>query len=412
VVFDIALTFTGVGNLAKLRHLRHINRLGRVALGIEATVPGQTLIAYELAQGVAGTIEIGGSVASMWINHVTNYQATYCDTQSSQYNQAECDWYTSFDNWMLFLQLKSAAVDFASSVAIRNGARKLLTNPPSSFEPEALDIVAKFANQNFTDLKNIFQLKLTGELGTNASNVLSKLNDLPLSPINRQEEFIKDFQAASKQTLQKLDANSGELVDYWNEIHFLNTARKSPDFLTSYKQIKNDQKLLNHVHKGDISIEIVGVNTKLTLTGLHNLAELIIPPPYVAGKYNFKDLSKVKTNVRGYKKGKIERHMGGTTDPTTNSDWINPFEPTIDRKHLKVKHDESVFWPEFDPDIIKNTQRINEEMAYAFTNKISIPSKQANTLRYYGKASDGQKIIISKDKFGKWSIYPDEFDGF
>lgn len=128
-------------------------------------------------------------------------------------------------------------------------------------------------------------------------------------------------------------------------------------------------------------------------------------------KFNFKNLSEVKTNIRGYKKGKIERNMEGTIDPVTNDDWVNPFE-SAGREHMKVKKDESVFWPEFDPDPIKNTQRINEEMAYAFSNKIFVPSSQPNTLKYYGKATDGQKIIIYKDKYGKWSIYPDETDGF
>jgi len=51
-------------------------------------------------------------------------------------------------------------------------------------------------------------------------------------------------------------------------------------------------------------------------------------------------------------------------------------------------------------------------MALVFTNKINKGSKQANTLNFEGLASEGQKIIINKDKFWKWSIYPDELYGF
>ena len=288
VTFDVALTFTGIGNISKLKHLRHINKLGRVALGLEASVPGQTLIWYELAQGGAGLIEISSSVASLWINHVNNYQNTFCNIDSPDYNQETCDWYRKFDNWMLFLQLKSGALDLAFSKAVKNGARDLLTSPPSNFEPEALAIVARFADQNFTDLKNLFQLKLTSIIGEN-SNIWNKLNDLPLNPVNKQEEFILDFQGAKKADLEKLNHNEAELFDYWTEIEHLHGMKRNILFLENYRSIKNLPELIEHAIRGSINrskrfvgghkaIEVDGINLRLD-ANTASLTDLTNPLP-------------------------------------------------------------------------------------------------------------------------------------
>jgi hypothetical protein len=88
-------------------------------------------------------------------------------------------------------------------------------------------------------------------------------------------------------------------------------------------------------------------------------------------------------------------------DPQTNTRWENPFEPP-NRKYIKVKKDKTGIWPSnYTP------QKIREEMTKAFTNKVADISKQANTLKFTGVTSDGMPISILKDKFGKWSIYPD-----
>lgn len=373
VTFDVALTITGVGNLAKLRHLKHINKLGRVALGLEVAVPGQTLITYELAQGTAGLIEVSSSVASLWINHVNDYQNTSCNPVSPQYNEADCEWYKSFENWMLFLQIKSGVLDAVSSLAVKRGARALLTNPPSNFEPEALQILGRFADNNFTDLKNLFQLKLTDQTGILFQNVWDKLNDLPLSPINRQEEFILDFQGARKADLQILNENGGELVDYWNQIEHLRDSRRNVRFLEAYKYV-------NHPSVKRKLIEITEVNGKRV--GGHVGSALFDDSKdlYAILDAEAIVIQKIKGNriYKQVRKTSLTMKKSGSSD-VRKKGWHTWIENITE-------------------------QEFTEDIAYAFENKIKIKEELSNDgarrVSYKSRFKDGTKLtLITEDPY-------------
>ncbi|WP_316768699.1 hypothetical protein [Pedobacter frigiditerrae] len=123
----------------------------------------------------------------------------------------------------------------------------------------------------------------------------------------------------------------------------------------------------------------------------------------------------------GYQQGKIERNMYDKIDDITNKPWSKsaatpPNEP-LHPDHLKVKTtvSKNVFWP-------KNysTKRINEEMAYAYSN-LNIKGGTFTTNKqgvvsylYKGKATDGHTICFRYNngdiKTGVLkSIFPENF---
>lgn len=235
LTFDLALTATGIGNLAKLRHLKHLTSLGRVALGLEAAIPGQTLITYELAQGVAGLIEVSSSIASILLSYGNTYRDTYCNPESQSYDPEKCTFYTRLDVIVNIMQIFSGALDYATSRQLKNASRKILDGPiPDGFNPDALIILRKFAG-DIDEIKEVFRARLFEIYGNNNSTIWQKLNNLPTSPINRQELFILDFEKATQNTLLSLNTNGGLLIDRWSELASRDIVfeRKSLDFLNN-----------------------------------------------------------------------------------------------------------------------------------------------------------------------------------
>ncbi|WP_406845528.1 hypothetical protein [Flavobacterium soyae] len=254
LTFDLALTATGIGNLAKLRHLKHLTSLGRVALGLEAAVPGQALITYELAQGVAGLIEVSSSVASILLSYGNTYRDTYCNQESQSYDPEKCKFYTRLDVIVNVMQIFSGVLDYATSRQLKNASRKILDGPiPDGFDPDALIILRKFAG-DIDEIKEVFRAKLFEIYGNNNSNIWQKLNSLPTSPINKQELFILDFEKATQNTLLSLNTNGGLLIDRWSELASRDIIfeRKSLDFLNNTDLIGSiiryyDQPILKNI---------------------------------------------------------------------------------------------------------------------------------------------------------------------
>ncbi|CAC9975538.1 EndoU domain-containing protein [Flavobacterium panici] len=404
---EIALNLTGVGELSSLKYLNYLSKTRAVWTG--AATASETVLFWEAVSGVNGLIQFTAGNALAISSYIGN---TNPDPDIQKFTQ-------KLNTFLGILTISSLVSNpfikkrlYGAAADVLTQERKLITLG----KPHGLDIDTMNAIRGIYDIDSLIDL------------MHLKLNNLPSyareTIITKFNSFSKDEQFAFfnyfynvqeegkwiKMDFKHSRIVNGEIqqytwVDIWqNEIQFLKFYRDY-DFLDAYHNITNNRNLIKHVHKGDVSVTpIPGSSTSTEITGLHNQLEIINAPPYIEGKWNFKDPLNVKENSRGYVKAKIERHMGDIIDPATNKKWENPFEPPS-RKYMKAKKNESVFWPSS-----YSTQRINEEMAYAFSKKISRPSKQINTLRFESKATDGQKIIITKDKYGKWSIFPDQFD--
>jgi hypothetical protein len=182
-------------------------------------------------------------------------------------------------------------------------------------------------------------------------------------------------------------------VDVWqNEIQFLKNYRNY-EFLEGFHIIRNNSKLLEHIHLGNGGLSV----SRPWATGAHNI-------DLIDGiKWRWANEASVLTDAKGYKHGKIQRNMSdmGWTGGRPPSPW-------------KVKDNASTFWRKFSNNPSENIQRINEEMALAFSNKkftrfqyerdgINIKSDL-----YHGYASDGKEIeIVLKHGTNEIiSIYP------
>jgi hypothetical protein len=95
IFVDVVLTFSGVGNLAKLRYLRYASGLERFAI-------------------IVGAIEITASVATIMINIATNN----CNNQTS-------DFCKRFQTYLFWIQLAAGGADLVSNAMLKRSAKRL-----------------------------------------------------------------------------------------------------------------------------------------------------------------------------------------------------------------------------------------------------------------------------------------------
>ncbi|QYS89610.1 hypothetical protein [Flavobacterium davisii] len=124
----------------------------------------------------------------------------------------------------------------------------------------------KILNSNLT---NTFIAKITPY-----SKVLSKYNAFNLTT---KTKFESDFGNAPATTLEKLNANNGELVDVWNSVKYRLESRKDIKFLESL--IPSRYVTMKHV-PGELSIENKTYGYKILVKGYHKeIDEVILNPP-------------------------------------------------------------------------------------------------------------------------------------
>lgn len=392
VTFDLATSFLGISNV---RHLRHINKLGRIALRLETAAPGTILLTIEFGQGVGGLIEISASLGDIFLNYYENYDGTYCNVNSSSYSAVKCDFYTDLSRIFLALQLLTGtgAVDYVAKRQLRTASRKILSKPiPDDLNAEALTLLRKLAG----DIDQIlldFRDMLFDRYQTYNTPIWTRINNAT-SPggmgIAKRNEFLEDFADAPVEVLDDLNADNGDLIDYWRRAVDLKDDRTKIIFLRSYKQLMVHPRLTTHVHVGHSGINGTG---GAWVTGGHN-KQLFLPDQNGVVRWRWVNINDVKTNTKGYSYGLVERNM-------SDKSWTGGNPPTP----WKKKNDETGFWP-------YDTERINQEMALALSNKKFVrfesrPKRDVNI--YRGMASDGQDVEIVIDANNPQdiiSIYP------
>jgi len=98
--------------------------------------------------------------------------------------------------------------------------------------------------------------------------IWKRINEAELSGgmgLTKRNEFLLDFERATDAELDALNANNGELIDYWDSIKFFNNERKKIIFLETFRFIKSDQHLLDHIIKGHVYAngKAYGVHSKI-----------------------------------------------------------------------------------------------------------------------------------------------------
>jgi hypothetical protein len=74
-----------------------------------------------------------------------------------------------------------------------------------------------------------------------SSAIWQKVNDipggLPPLPIDKRADFIYDYSRADDQTLDLLNENDGEMVDFWNQVEYLTVSKSNVKFLLNLKYV-------------------------------------------------------------------------------------------------------------------------------------------------------------------------------
>ncbi|MDN3606406.1 hypothetical protein [Kaistella yonginensis] len=124
VFLDVALTFSGIGNLAKLRHLRNMTRLAQVATFLAAA-------------------NVSLDVVSLMFKFATDN----CDNQQNEFCK-------KYQKYLFCLQMITGATDFFASYALRKSAKELVDSNiyPANFSNNYKLIIAKHAENAVEDL--------------------------------------------------------------------------------------------------------------------------------------------------------------------------------------------------------------------------------------------------------------------
>lgn len=380
---DLVLTFSAVGNLTKLRHLKSLGKLGRVALGLETGESGLILIRYELAQGVMSAIEISSGVASILMNYSTNYRQTYCSLDSPQYDRDKCEFYARLDNIFLVLQLAGSVVDYVFSRKIRSAAREMLKGPiPDELHPDALMILRKFAD-SIDEIKEILRIKLHQLIGHNSA-IWRRIDNAGLPgelTLLKRDEFLTEFAGANDDILRQLDADDGDLINYWVKVEApeLIVFRKHPKYLQTLKMIEGSSELMEEIYRGRVKTR-----------------------PYIKqnGNPGIQYLAKGIHHLDGFDpaKGGVGRLVIGS-ERSVGDPKLGYYEALVEMYNIEYPHNEhwklkdsnkgwtTFFKKEWD------VNRLNQELALSFMRKEYLFTNN-NVMKYKGMMSDGVFCII------------------
>ena len=231
VVVDVALTFTGVGNLAKLRHLRHVAKL-------KWGLPEFKII--------IGALEFTSGVASLTQSFLTNDCQIHSNpdgsppTDPSDPNFHNYQFCKELSQFLFWLEMATISVDVITELAVKRAAKRLKNTGaaasfpndyPSNFPVEASQEIDKLV-ANYDQLLPGFLTRLRStEL--NMSNLADKLEALPL---DKQREFLDDMALANPDTLRKFNEDQ-DLLGLWDEIEHLKDVRRNVEFLKAYQYL-------------------------------------------------------------------------------------------------------------------------------------------------------------------------------
>ncbi|HAS39355.1 MAG TPA: hypothetical protein DCS93_02705 [Microscillaceae bacterium] len=237
LAFDIALTFTGIGNLAKLRHLRHLSKLRKLSvLGGSGLSAGERILVLEAVTGLAGVAELTASIADIILKYYTDGCKKYQDAvkqvikdgneQGKIPDNSEYEFCKKLDSFLFWVQIASAGTDLISSLMVRKAARKIIDEGvPNDFlilkndqDIRAYDVVLKFA-VDLSQAKPIFKAKIKDSLGgVENSKLWQDFNNLSEAD---QVDFLVVYGKTSGSNIKRMYKGEEELsaIGRWDEIN-------------------------------------------------------------------------------------------------------------------------------------------------------------------------------------------------
>jgi hypothetical protein len=257
LAFDIALTFTGIGNLTKLRHLRHITKLGRLAIGKTITT-SERVLALELASGLAGLVELTTATASLILTYYTNGCSVYINGVNQTIDDNNSDgknppipappsgkeWCETLDKWLFFAELAAGGADAMASLMLRKTSKKLIDDGvPIDFPMNAATIISEFAGDSASFLSQ-FRLarrnKLKQRLLESYLNTNKWKNGVQVEP----RKFIAEYNDIELDELIDLGTNNGFSFNVIQDFIFIGGRQAKP---ISFVQLKGEMNYFKNV---------------------------------------------------------------------------------------------------------------------------------------------------------------------
>lgn len=375
---DIALTFTGIGNLSKLRHLRHLSLLGRIAMGGAITGTERILFMRALS-GAASFVQLTSGVAKSIWDYYSNGCQVYINEVEANINDSNpqgqipantnnyipnYDRCKAIDNVLFWAQAVSTGGGSLAEDMLREAAMELtLIGLPADFPPSAATFIISIS-QLEADLTNFLN-----SISTTFPNVKSNVSNFTIQ--KDKYAFMLDFKNKNAE-LTSLNTEPN-LINIWLNISpSVHQFRKSINFLKARRFIglPMHDHFVKHVFEGEVH------PTTFRVGGFH----------YVPGVANtISAFGKIKRTLqvdRGYKICHVEvfdangnsrpKYIGNTTNYVPNDmfrqDWTKT--ETLDN------------------------------LALAYTTKIYTPNPNPSSNpgnKYIGVMSDGRSAIICID---------------
>jgi len=391
---DLALLLAGggLGNLKYLMHLKNINRLGLAVIRSEELAAEFIVMRYQLAQGITTAIQLTGKVATIFNNYVSQYKDVYC--HGPQLNLEKCRFHTKLGNIFTMLQLFGEVLDPVFSRNLIKTSKDLLNGElPGDFPDELFELLSKFA-VNADDVTEDFLRKLELLFGPN-SHISQRIDNAgkpgEISIVER-DELVVDFHRATDSDLSLLNANSGDLINYWRMV-------KSPSFMRHRKSVEYLRNLKIIKRASELHIEVfIGSFKKIVNPNNPNDT----PSWYAKGVHH--------KNALDSHKGGIARIVKGTQSVP---DALGYYTAIVEMYHPEFPNGapNNAGWKRKN----KNggvssfyrddweVPRVQEELAFAYMSK----TYQVGDRHYVGRTSDATKNIIYIENGVITSMYPE-----
>lgn len=361
VVTDVVLTFTGIGNITKARHLLKASVLRRFLLGETVTLLEKQVLVRALRGLTFATWETVLGTASTIYNLITDGCQNYLDPcnppqpGTPQYDQFQkC---IAMQKWLFALEILTMSGDILAKRFFRRASRDVaphVANDLSTTEKQFIDGLA--------DLDNALADFLTNIQGSHPS-VHGKVTAFTTQ--EKKFQFFADFEN-DIDALNEFEASPHLIDEAWAEIGSLSMHRRNVFFLKAYHFIAKDTRcarLREHIFQGHYS------SATGKVTGMHHIHGNVSSNAY--GRIdNILDNS----DIRGHYTANI-----------SISDGNGNFIAKVDNAGNPIINDMfSKSWTE---------QDVLENMSLAFTNK----TYTGNRNKYLGTMSDGKGLILCID---------------
>lgn len=252
IVADVLLTFTGIGNITKARHLLKISVLRRYLTGkaISEAAKQALMRSLRIVGFAKWEVFIGvfSSVHALTTAGCQKYADDPCNPPKQgtpEYKEYEsCQ---TVQNWLLAIELLTFSGDLLAKRFVKRASKKLYNKLPENFPRNKKKVIGDLAD---IDIEyNKFLNFLEDEGYSIIKDKIEKFTE------DKRFAFFFDFQ----NDIHKLQLlkNNPDLMDAWNGFTIHQHLRKEFRYLDSFKRLSSDA----HSHEIDHITKVVNKST-------------------------------------------------------------------------------------------------------------------------------------------------------